>query len=792
MKETFQNSNENFVESINTESVVQIENNGLINENMSGVDTEIYDNNMENVKAPENNLEDDNKVGQKHDSTLQNGTDLNTTDNRNVGNFLEEEVNKPLSNCPRIFKDESRMGKDNEAFTNSSQDIHDNCASIQNVDTDELNKNYLSPNGHESLSTETFEDVVNVVTNKDSVNSVENEDVPTYLPQQVRSRRRAKIGSEDLITNDDLLLAATLVANAMQGHKFDVKREPRYVRSYNLFKSIYLRLPLYVAIIVTLVLAVFEEPAVPGLDLPYWVTMSVETTCLLFFIFRICHHAHWRIPRDFKKDLKMIIAIACIIITALDMIAYVLVIQFTGSKAVRWSRSLRPLLIMNFSDGTHLKRAWANIRMTLKQIVHVIVLFYFLIVVFSLVAMKMFQYRGDMKFPDGSEYFKNYLESFWQLYILVTTANNPDVMMPAYDKNRWYCLFFTVYIILCLYLMLNILLAVTYNSYRENMKDQIKHSAHMKRKILHQAFEVIKINVDGNEMVTYKTWKRLIRLAHPGKTNHQIDLLMMVLDTDRSGFISRQQFLNIADLLNVPISVVSERKNFMELHFKKIYKSKLSKNLRKMVDSIYFSLAYDGIVAINVVLLCLNVDDADWFFLALYVLEIALKWYTFGTKRYFYNFQNWTDVIITILSLVVLVVTETGTAGSTNSEILSVLNVFRIFRILRCLIEFERFRIIFDAVFNVSFSIFTYCGILFIVFYCFAIIGMEIFAGKIEFLGDAPNATERAVYCDNPALNGSLFTANGYCKINFNDILNSFVVLASLLIGNNWHDILFM
>jgi hypothetical protein len=60
----------------------------------------------------------------------------------------------------------------------------------------------------------------------------------------------------------------------------------------------------------------------------------------------------------------------------------------------------------------------------------------------------------------------------------------------------------------------------------------------MKKEVLNQAFEVIKINVDGNEMVTYKTWTRLINLAHPGVTKHQTDLLMMVLDTDKTGFIS--------------------------------------------------------------------------------------------------------------------------------------------------------------------------------------------------------------------------------------------------------------
>ena len=71
---------------------------------------------------------------------------------------------------------------------------------------------------------------------------------------------------------------------------------------------------------------------------------------------------------------------------------------------------------------------------------------------------------------------------------------------------------------------------------------QIKHSAKEKKNTLNEAFEVIKINVDGNEMVTYKTWSRLLRLAHPGKTKHQIDLLMMVLDTDSTGYISKWDF----------------------------------------------------------------------------------------------------------------------------------------------------------------------------------------------------------------------------------------------------------
>lgn len=34
----------------------------------------------------------------------------------------------------------------------------------------------------------------------------------------------------------------------------------------------------------------------------------------------------------------------------------------------------------------------------------------------------------NLKYPNGDDYFTNYLYTAWDLYVLVTTANNPDVM----------------------------------------------------------------------------------------------------------------------------------------------------------------------------------------------------------------------------------------------------------------------------------------------------------------------------------------------------------------------------
>ncbi|NXW32024.1 TPC1 protein, partial [Phaetusa simplex] len=76
------------------------------------------------------------------------------------------------------------------------------------------------------------------------------------------------------------------------------------------------------------------------------------------------------------------------------------------------------------------------------------------------------------------------------------------------------------------------------------------------------------------------------------------------------------------------------------------------------------------------------------------------------------------------------------------------------------------------------------------VVYCvFAIIGMELFHGKIQFFPANSNAPH-ALECGNPALKDSLFARGKYCKNNFNNFVSSFIVLMELTVVNQWHDIL--
>ncbi|NXX47504.1 TPC1 protein, partial [Tricholaema leucomelas] len=81
-------------------------------------------------------------------------------------------------------------------------------------------------------------------------------------------------------------------------------------------------------------------------------------------------------------------------------------------------------------------------------------------------------------------------------------------------------------------------------------------------------------------------------------------------------------------------------------------------------------------------------------------------------------------------------------------------------------------------------------GFSFQVVYCvFAIVGMELFHGKIQFFPANSNAPH-ALECGNPALKDSVFARGKYCKNNFNNFASSFIVLMELTVVNQWHDIL--
>uniref|UniRef100_A0A3Q1K6T2 Ion transport domain-containing protein n=1 Tax=Anabas testudineus TaxID=64144 RepID=A0A3Q1K6T2_ANATE len=584
----------------------------------------------------------------------------------------------------------------------------------------------------------------------------------------------------------DFDLAVIYVSDALYNRNIYFDTSPQAVRLYQLYNHWLPRVLVYFFILVDLSLALFEEPAV--VPLPTWATMLVELLCLLVFTIRLGHYAKV-IPRDkFWKDPKNI----CIILTLIDMIIYG-ALTATDCYGVRWSRVLRPLLLVNVTEGRQLRRAFRSIRNALPEIFYVFLLFMFSILTFSLMALKLLGKRG-LKTIDGFPYFTNYLEIVFDLYVLVTTANSPDIMMPAYNSHVIFTVFFILYIFINTYIFMSAFLAVVFNNYKKYLKEEVRQLVKSKRHKMVRAFAILQERREegGEPVVTQANWNQLVRLVQPGISNPHRELLWSVSDDKNQGFIGKLAFVQLADLLNIEVITLKSRPHPLQSLCPAFYLSAPSRLLCRLVEHRAFVIVYDLIILVNAVFIGLDeenpmISNSEWFFLALYLLEILLKLYVFEPRIFFskHSFWNWFDTIIVISALIATIVNSAlkSAGGYTSRQILDIVFILRVLRLIRVVDSIQRFRIIINTLIRIGPAILTFGQLILVVYYIFAMVGMELFKGKVRFY-DENSSNPAKAYCGNSLLNESVFAKSNYCKNNFNDVVSSFILLVELTVVN--------
>ena len=73
-----------------------------------------------------------------------------------------------------------------------------------------------------------------------------------------------------------------------------------------------------------------------------------------------------------------------------------------------------------------------------------------------------------------TDYFNSLSASLLQMFILITTANYPDIMMPVYRCSNYSAIFFATFLILGLYILMSLVLAVIYTHFASRSKAKYK------------------------------------------------------------------------------------------------------------------------------------------------------------------------------------------------------------------------------------------------------------------------------------------------------------------------------
>ena len=248
-----------------------------------------------------------------------------------------------------------------------------------------------------------------------------------------------------------------------------------------------------------------------------------------------------------------------------------------------------------------------------------------------------------------------------------------------------------------------------------------------------------------------------------------------------------QEFLNVADLLNIPVTEVLP--NLFERHIPNIYQSSSSTILKSVVKHKWFRYIFDSIIIINAFFILFDMPDGYEFgFLTVFIIEILLKIYTFGFYMFSRKLWNVFDVIVIGLAFIISIIEVIRGDEFDSRLILDIMLVLRVLRIVKIFHSLGRFRTILNTIMHILPSMLTYAGVLFVFFYFFAVIGLEAFKGSIEFYGPDANSLDiDQLNCGNINLENSEFARQKYCGNNFNNILRAFVVLFELLVVNQWH-----
>jgi two pore calcium channel protein 3 len=182
-----------------------------------------------------------------------------------------------------------------------------------------------------------------------------------------------------------------------------------------------------------LLLLLFEKPnGSLDTELPFAATFTIELLCFAHFAHRLWEYRQITPRQQFWQEGKVVVVVVCMVLTLVDNAVFIILDRDPDNSYTRISRMLRPLFVINLTPSRLIRQGFRSVRRTIVKVVDVLSLLFITIGVFTILFVKLYGSRHDILDADGSLYMKRYDDTWWQLYVLVTTANFPDIMMPAY------------------------------------------------------------------------------------------------------------------------------------------------------------------------------------------------------------------------------------------------------------------------------------------------------------------------------------------------------------------------
>uniref|UniRef100_A0A8C9UZK8 Two pore segment channel 2 n=1 Tax=Scleropages formosus TaxID=113540 RepID=A0A8C9UZK8_SCLFO len=481
---------------------------------------------------------------------------------------------------------------------------------------------------------------------------------------------------------------------------------------------------------------------------------------------------------EFRKNKWLI---GYVVVTGASVIDWTLSVSMLCTETLRIRRIFRPFFLLQ--NSSLMKKTLKCIKRTLPEIASVILLITLHLFLFSMFGMLIFA-RGEDARENGewASYFRNLRQSITSLLVLLTTANNPDVMIPAYSLNRGYSIFFILFTVFGTYLLMNLLTAIIYNQFRGYLLMSIQASILRRQLGIRAAFEVMCCRAMGRTLSPSRDGSPLPLFSH--------QKVQQFSNSD----IQRDDFQKLFDEL--------DKDRIKEHPPMPVYNSCFLQRVQSVFTHYSVTVIGNLVALLNIFCICVMLDSKisiskrdsyyigtiNCIFITYYLLEMVLKIFSFGLKGYLSYRNNIFDGLLTITLLGVLsdIVFDSSSPGPgmmSLFEMVRLLNLLIVFRFLRIIPEIKLMALVASTLVDLVKNLRAFAGILVVVYYVFAILGIWLFQGSIP----APSNVSAIVNgTSNSTTRCGTYEQLGYWPNNFDDFAAALVLLHNIMVVNNW------
>ncbi|XP_068117739.1 two pore channel protein 2 [Hyperolius riggenbachi] len=608
--------------------------------------------------------------------------------------------------------------------------------------------------------------------------------------------------------------AVVFIEDAIQYRSINHRVDLSSLQLYRWYYSDACQWILNVTIFVNLALAFIEKPSSltvtsdvryrkAAWEPPCGLTEGVELVTFLVFITDLSVKSYLIGWNEFVKNKWLLCYILAISVSVVD---WTVSLCFVCREVIRVRRLLRPFFLLQ--NSSLMKKTLKCIKRTLPEMASVMLLLALHLCLFTMFGMLLFAHAKDsMLDVEWLRYFRNLPDSLTSLLVLLTTANNPDVMIPAYTYNRAYCLFFILFTVIGSLILMNLLTAVIYNQFRGYLLKSLQASLLRRRLGIRAAFEVLSFhrdmtapNCDQRPCVECDTF---IKVLQEVKMDGYCKIAIIEqIHSYANGAISAERFQKLFDELDKdPIRQHPPRP---------VYQSRFLQGLQNIGSHHFFDYLGNVVALANLISICavLMVDaeksggDRDdfslgainCFFILYYFLEMCLKVFSLGIKNYISYPSNIFDGLLTVILLVLEIATfalysfphpgwKPDMQGLLSLwEMVRLVNMFIVFRFLRIIPNIKVMALVAGTVLDLVKNLRAFAGILVVVYYVFAIIGIDLFRGVLP---NPTNVSSSASFSNDSAACGT-FEQLEYWPNNFDDFAAALVTLWNVMVVNNW------